>query len=49
MEVSTAEMPIKSLPVFDWSGEDFRFNVPVYFGNTELTEDKLIRLLELIN
>lgn len=26
---TTDEVAIKSLPVFDWSGEDFNFNVPV--------------------
>lgn len=29
--VETAEYPIKLIPVFDWSDEDFRFNVPVRF------------------
>lgn len=27
--VTTEEVVIKSMPVFDWSGEDFNFNVPV--------------------
>lgn len=27
--VTTDEVTVKSLPVFDWSGEDFNFNVPV--------------------
>lgn len=30
--VTTDEMAIKSLPVFDWSGSDFNFNVPVNFA-----------------
>lgn len=29
--VETAEYPIKLIPVFDWSDEDFKFNVPVKF------------------
>lgn len=37
-----------SLPVFDWSKEDFRFNVPIYLGNTQLTEEQLKKLLALI-
>ena len=28
------EVFVKSLPVFDWSADDFKFNVPVAFGNT---------------
>lgn len=43
------ERPIKATPVFDWSNDDFKFNVPVYFGSTELTEEKLIKLLALID
>ena len=31
-EVTTDSKPVKSLPVFDWSGEDFNFNVPVHFS-----------------
>lgn len=31
-EVTTDAKAIKSLPVFDWSGEDFNFNVPVNFS-----------------
>lgn len=30
--VTTDEKAIKSLPVFDWSGSDFNFNVPVNFA-----------------
>lgn len=46
--VETGEVRVKTQPVFDWSSEDFRFNVPVYFGDTEITEDILKRLLALI-
>lgn len=30
MTVNTGEKTVKSTPVFDWSGQDFQFNVPVY-------------------
>ena len=30
--VTTDAVAVKSLPVFDWSGEDFNFNVPVNFS-----------------
>lgn len=30
--VTTDEKAVKSLPVFDWSGSDFNFNVPVNFS-----------------
>lgn len=46
--VETGEIKVKTKPVFDWSGEDFRFNVPVYIGDTQLTEELLIKLLALI-
>lgn len=29
---NTDTPPIRSTPVFDWSGEDFNFNVPVHFN-----------------
>ena len=32
--VSSVEIPIKIVPVFDWSGEDFNFNVPVDINGT---------------
>lgn len=37
--VTTDEHPTRSLPVFDWSGSDFNFNVPVNFaqGATGIT------------
>jgi hypothetical protein len=28
----------KATPVFDWSGEDFNFNVPISFNNTPMTD-----------
>lgn len=31
-EVTTGEHPARALPVFDWSGSDFNFNVPVNFA-----------------
>lgn len=33
---TTDEVAIKSLPVFDWSGEDFNFNVPVSLSGVKL-------------
>lgn len=30
--VTSAEMVVRSTPVFDWSAEDFKFNVPVVFA-----------------
>lgn len=47
--IYSVEYTVKALPVFDWSADDFVFNVPVYLGNTELTEEKLIKLLALID
>lgn len=37
--ITTAEHPARALPVFDWSGSDFNFNVPVNFaqGATGIT------------
>lgn len=35
--INSAEKAVKALPVFDWSGTDFNFNVPVYLN------DKLLR------
>lgn len=46
--IETGEIKVKTQPVFDWSSEDFRFNVPVYIGETLLTEDLLKRLLALV-
>lgn len=34
--METAEYTLKVIPVFDWSGEDFNFNVPVSIGGVEL-------------
>lgn len=33
---TSAEITLKARPVFDWSGEDFNFNVPVKINNIEL-------------
>ena len=30
--ITTDETAVKTLPIFDWSGEDFNFNVPVNFS-----------------
>lgn len=30
--VSSADMAVKTTPVFDWSADDFNFNVPVHFA-----------------
>ncbi len=38
----------QGIPVFDWGKTDFRFNVPIKIGNTELTEEQLISLLALL-
>ena len=32
VSITTAEHPARALPVFDWSGSDFNFNVPVNFA-----------------
>lgn len=39
----------QGIPVFDWGKSDFRFNVPIYIGNTQLTEEQLQRLLTLLS
>lgn len=31
--VNSKEVSVKSIPIFDWSSEDFNFNVPVYAYN----------------
>jgi hypothetical protein len=36
MTTSSEESALKSLPVFDWSGSDFNFNVPVKFNGVEI-------------
>lgn len=48
ISIESDEYRVKALPVFDWGENDFRFNVPIYLGNTQLTEEQLIRLLALI-
>jgi hypothetical protein len=35
---TTDEVAIKAIPVFDWSGEDFNFNVPVKAPSLEVEE-----------
>ena len=39
----------QGIPVFDWGESDFRFNVPIKIGNTELTEAQLQSLLALLS
>lgn len=36
--ITTDEYTIKLLPVFDWSGNDFNFNVPVSFQGEEMAD-----------
>lgn len=48
MSLEEKEYIISALPVFDWSKTDFRFNVPIILGNTQLTEEQLKKLLALI-
>ncbi len=46
----TREATVQSgIPVFDWGENDFRFNVPIKIGNTQLTEEQLISLLALLS
>ena len=39
----------EGVPVFDWGKDDFRFNVPIYIGETRITEEQLKSLLALIS
>lgn len=39
---TTDEVAIKSLPVFDWSGEDFNFNVPVAMPSLTLDGSAMV-------
>ena len=48
IDLAEKEYVITALPVFDWSKDDVKFNVPIKLGNTQLTEEQLIRLLALI-
>lgn len=48
ISIESDEYRVKALPIFDWGENDFRFNVPIYLGNTQLTEEQLIKLLALI-
>ncbi len=41
MTATTDEVAIKSMPVFDWSGEDFNFNVPVKAPSLDVEEIQL--------
>ena len=50
--LSTASSTVlvqRGIPVFDWGENDFRFNVPIKIGNTQLTEAQLQSLLALIS
>ena len=47
--VMTTVVVQQGIPVFDWGKNDFRFNVPIYIGNTKLTEAQLQSLLALIS
>lgn len=38
----SAESTFVSIPIFDWSGKDFNFNVPVFFTGTEKPEKPLL-------
>ena len=39
----------EGIPVFDWGKTDFRFNVPIILGNTQLSENQLQRLIALLS
>lgn len=47
--VSQTAVVKEGIPVFDWGRNDFRFNVPIKIGNTQLTEAQLQSLLALIS
>ena len=38
----SSESTFVSVPIFDWSGKDFNFNVPVFFTGTEKPEKPLL-------
>lgn len=48
IDLAEKEYVITALPVFDWSKDDVKFNVPIILGSTQLTEEQLIKLLALI-
>lgn len=37
-EIQSEEVSVKATPVFDWSGQDFNFNVPVSFNYVMMTD-----------
>lgn len=39
--LDSVEKTVKTIPVFDWSGEDFNFNVPVTIKGSSITEEVL--------
>ena len=38
MSAESKEQTVKTVPVFDWSGKDFNFNVPIYVNGIPLAE-----------
>lgn len=42
LDIQSAKAEVRSLPVFDWSDDDFNFNVPVYYTNPTTGNKKLI-------
>ena len=49
LSTASATMTVqRGIPVFDWGENDFRFNVPIKIGSTQLTEAQLIQLLALL-
>lgn len=40
--VTTSEKAVKSLPVFDWSGKDFNFNVPVTVQGVQICKNNVL-------
>ena len=36
--IKTPEKAVSSFPIFDWSAEDFNFNVPVYFQGSPMAD-----------
>lgn len=43
MTVESNTYTVKTTPVFDWSGDDFEFNVPVYFREDLYVNDNQVR------
>lgn len=48
-QVLTEEIPVVSLPVFDWSKDDFHLNVPLIIGDTTLTEQMVQNISNIPN